>query len=194
MGAGLEYVEYSASHAYRLGREALGSWAIRRDTGAQPSGVMAGIERVGICREDLWRYNAQQTIYQDPTPEALADAETRQVLHWARLANEDLLPVLGSEYPVGVGFQIYQPMVSGEAAQTGICSIPRGGAQSLGGHMVCCCGYDLTAGHVLAIGSWGTEFAPRSPHEPGIHQFPIDFLLNRQYAGEFCVIWAEELG
>jgi hypothetical protein len=148
------------------------------DAGASISDGFWVLANEGICGEHFMPYRAGD--YQTaPINQAVLDASEHKIGTYRTLGNDinKMKACLAGNTPFVFGFAIYS---SGINAPNGDIPMPRSSDQMLGGHALCCIGYDDAAQRFRFINSWGTWGAG------GRGTIPYAYLQSSQYAGD---IW-----
>lgn len=127
------------------------------DNGTQIRTAILSLRDSGICRETSWAYDTSQ-VYMCPPPAAYIEAAQHTVTTGYRIDNTNLTAMkqcLANGFVFVFGVSIYTSFMSDYAAKTGIIFMPRFFESKLGGHALCCVGYDDKKKDFLVRNSWG---------------------------------------
>jgi papain like protease len=151
---------------------------------------------VGICEESIWSYNGVKMAgneSQGPPPDrdkayenAANHRATRGVVY-PRTALDGLRVRLTSGDPVGISVPVYSNWGAFTVEQQGHIPMPPPRERSESGHAMLLVGYGfdegfLGGGYFIVRNSWGTDWAPQSPFEPGYGTLPFSYV--ERYAWE----------
>jgi len=150
---------------------------IADDNGAQIRDGMKALHQIGVCPEVDWPYDIT-TFANTPTYKDNTDAAVYKISEYHRISSLDLLKAaLAEGMPVVIGITVYTSFESANAISTGIVPVPNlQTEQILGGHAICCIGYDDAksangqTGYVIFRNSWGTSYG-----EQGYGYLPYAF-------------------
>ena len=84
---------------------------------------------------------------------------------------QDMKQCLAAGFPFVFGFTVYESFESSQVAQTGQVPMPGPDEKQLGGHAVCCVGYDDVNRLFLVRNSWGADWGMN-----GYFQISYDFM------------------
>ena len=91
---------------------------------------------------------------------------------------------LNSGIPFIVGILIFPSFMTKQVANTGMVPMPTSREQYLGGHAVCCVGYDDSKKCWLMRNSWGTSWGVK-----GYFYLPYAYLTNTNYTSDlWCLL------
>ncbi len=161
---------------------------VNQDSGAQ---IRDGIKTVspkgqGYCPEAIWAYNIHR-FTQRPSNTVFNIAATNKVKQYQRLDNTklgDLKACLAQGFPFVFGFTVYDSFESEVVSKTGVVPMPNFQSESvLGGHAVCCVGYDDHKQSFIVRNSWGTSWGDK-----GHFYIPYAYLTNNNLADDFWTI------
>lgn len=160
-------------------RDAEGS--IASDAGAQIKTGIQVVNKLGVCREDLWKYDTTK-FAEKPPQVAYDNAVKHHALLYQRVPqNVDAMKkVLASGHTFVFGFAVYDSFESDIVAHTGIVPMPLSTEKFLGGHAVTACGYDDS--YLIVRNSWGSGWGIG-----GYFMFPWDYATNNHLCDD---IWA----
>ena len=85
--------------------------------------------------------------------------------------------------PFVFGFSVYESFESDVVAKTGVVPMPRKHEKLLGGHAVCCVGYDDTAKRFIVRNSWGSQWG-----QTGYFTIPYQYLGDRNLSDDFWYV------
>jgi hypothetical protein len=161
-----------------------------QDNGANSRDIFYVLKNIGICNESFDPYE-YSTLFNDPGPQALADAANRKIGAYHRITTvSDLKACLISGFAFTMGFQVYDSFEN--IGSDGIWSPNVDVEKVVGGHEVFCHGYDDTVngGSFLFDNSWGTSWG-----KEGSFYMPYSFLNNYDasqwdaWTGHFGIPW-----
>lgn len=157
---------------------------VASDSGAQ---IRDGIKTVvdkGVCSETTWPYNVAKFRTRPPKA-AYKEALTEQAISYQRVAQAltQMKGCLAEGYPFVMGFTVYESFESAEVAQSGVLNMPASGEQSLGGHAVCCVGYDDSQQRFIIRNSWGPGWG-----QSGYFTMPYAYLIDPNLADDLWTI------
>ena len=140
------------------------------------------LKNVGVCRESLWPYGPQ-TLLAKPSDEAYADAAKHKISEFYALdQGYQLKHCLASGYPFMFGFMVFESFESEQVAETGDMQMPQPGEQIIGGHAVCCVGYDDLNEMFIVRNSWGQGWGLN-----GYFYMPYSF-MDSQYTDDYYTL------
>jgi C1A family cysteine protease len=157
----------------------------KHDYGTTVRSAIKAIRSVGVCREALWPYYPQ-SVFTSPTSTAFSEAKNHKVLYGYRINNQNLVEMkqcLANGFPFIFGFSVYDSFMSHDTARTGIVSLPSKSEDTIGGHAVCCVGYDDTTHSFLIRNSWGADWGIQ-----GYCWMPYLYLTNPDLAADFWTL------
>jgi C1A family cysteine protease len=155
------------------------------DSGAYLSDGIQSLEKNGVCNESLWKYDIAKFATK-PDAQCYADAMDHQVLQSRQLYNDIYImkSALAEGYPFVVGITIYESFENEHVARTGIVPMPNvAREQMLGGHAVCCVGYDDNKKMWIMRNSWGGGWG-----DGGYFYLPYNYLLDSSMATDLWTI------
>jgi C1A family cysteine protease len=161
---------------------------VDQDSGAAIRDGIKSVNVQGVCPEKTWPYNIKKFTVK-PTPAAYKSALLCQTLKYQRINQtlNDMCLCLFNGFPIVLGFTVYESFESDAVAQTGIAPMPQKSEKVLGGHAVCCVGYDLTAQTWICRNSWGTGWGMN-----GYFTLQQEYLLHPDLACDFWTITLTE--
>lgn len=159
----------------------------KTDSGAQIRDGIKVVVTQGVCSEDLWPYDISKFAHK-PSAAAVKAATGETAIQYLSVTNSSVSTIksaLAGGWVVPFGFTVYESFESPEVAQTGIVPMPLKGESVLGGHAVCCVGYDDTKQAFIVRNSWGATWGLA-----GYCYMPYSYLTNVNLASDFWVIKA----
>jgi len=162
-----------------------------QDAGAELRDVIKVMSVKGIPPEKDFPYIVS-TFPHKPSRHAIQDAANDKVISYSRLATRaDFLNCLASGFPFVFGFTVYESFESQAVASTGIVPMPKPTDQVLGGHAVCCIGYDQNFNgtgqlYYLVQNSWGLDWGVKA--DPGCFWMPATYLENPNLASDYWTV------
>lgn len=158
------------------------------DAGASISDSVVAVNKWGCPNEALWWYNTGNNkkgvpvFTVKPNHLVYADGVKHLVTNYAQV-NQDLnsmKAILASDYPVTVGFTVYDSFESDAVAKTGIVPMPAKTENILGGHAVLVVGYDDSTSYFIVRNSWGTGWG-----QAGYFMMPYAYLTDSNLSSDF---------
>lgn len=154
------------------------------DTGLSIRAAFKTVAKYGDCKETEWPYDVTE-FKTKPSASAYTEAEKRKGLVYARLLSlNDMLHCLASGYPFVFGMSLYDEFSTLGGYRGFDCSLPMPNADKdpnyLGGHALCCVGYDLPKKLFKCRNSWGPEWG-----DGGHFWLPFDYLSNPLLSADF---------
>ena len=142
-------------------------------------------QKQGASTENLWTYNDNGVKFKiKPPAKAYASGLQHVITSYMSLVTlADMLTCLASGYPFVFGFSVYDSFETDAVAASGIVPLPGATETLLGGHAVCCVGYDQTDQRFLCRNSWGTGWGIK-----GYFTIPYTYLTNPNLASDFWTI------
>jgi C1A family cysteine protease len=176
-----KFIDLSRLFVYYNERSIEGT--IKTDSGAMIRDGIKSLNKLGVCSESLWPYNISK-FKNKPTKQSFSDALSRKISSYYRLTSlNDMLTCLANGNPFVFGFSVYDSFESNSVASTGIVNLPTNGEKQLGGHAVCCVGYDQSTRRFLVRNSWGPNWGMK-----GYFTIPFDYLTNSNLADDFWTV------
>jgi len=194
LAGNLEFLEKKAGHAVTdLSRlfiyynERAMEGTINEDSGAMIRDGVKSLVKLGVCGEKLWPYNIAR-FNAKPSAPCFKDAANHQVTSYHRILTlQQMKQCLAEGYPFVFGFTVYEAFESAAVARTGKLNLPGPREKNLGGHAVCCVGYNDAAKRVLVRNSWGADWGLN-----GYFTMPYDYISNNNLADDFWTLRAFE--
>lgn len=156
------------------------------DSGAFLADGVKALETCGICPEAMWAYDVAKFTVR-PGDECYKEALDHQVLQTRQLYNDlhTMRAALAEGHPFVVGITIYESFESEAVAQNGMVPMPAiaCGEQMLGGHAVCCVGYNDIKKVWIMRNSWGSGWG-----DGGYFYLPYDYLLDSSLATDLWTL------
>lgn len=147
-------------------------------------GVKA-VNKTGNPPESSWPFRIDR-VTKKPTATSYKAANRWRLGAYYSCANvTEVMNALSEGIPVVGGFSCYSSMFTEEVDKSG--NIPMPSGQILGGHAVCFCGYDKSAGHVTFKNSWSEDWGDK-----GYGTLPIQYLSDPNLADDFWAIAHED--
>ena len=139
----------------------------------------------GASIENLWLYSDDGTKFKiKPPAKAYASGLQHVITSYMSLVTlDDMLTCLASGYPFVFGFSVYESFESDAVAANGIVPMPGSKEKLLGGHAVCCVGYNQIYQRFLCRNSWGVNWGIK-----GYFTIPYIYLTNPNLASDFWTI------
>jgi C1A family cysteine protease len=148
-------VDLSRLFLYYNARKIAGD--IEEDVGAYVSTALTAIELYGLCREDLWPYDAEQ-FKVEPGYKCYRDAKKRSVANVHEVTSHDMIiDMLNQQYPVVVGVAVYSGFDSIDNQATTL-KMPMTAEEPIGSHAMCIVGYNDARQAFLLRNSFGDDW------------------------------------
>ncbi len=162
--------------------------SVSTDAGAMIRDGFKTINQQGACAESLWPYDVAQFATQPPAA-CYSQAMHHETLVYSSVAQDSaqMKTCLAMGFPIVVGFTVYDSFESDAVAASGIVPMPAPTESVLGGHAVCCCGYDDNRQVWLLRNSWGTDWGQK-----GYFTMPYAYLLDTNLADDFWTVKLEQ--
>jgi C1A family cysteine protease len=152
------------------------------DAGAFIHDGIGSISQLGICEESVWPYNESMFAVK-PNQQAYTEALTRRYHSYSRVeSKEGMLACLAEGYPFVFGVQVSESEFCGDLPG-GLVKMITGNETDLGGHAMCCVGYDLDKNHFIVRNSWGPDWG-----DNGYCYFPIEYLTDPEFSDDFWTV------
>ena len=155
-----------------------------RDEGAEIRDTFKTLGVNGVAPSKDWPFH-NFTVLKRPSPVAFIDAK-KELLQGYYAVNQDhvsLKTCLASGYPFVTGIIVFPSLVH---SVNGIVPMPGSNEKPLGGHAVCCIGYDDEKMCYEFLNSWGVEWG-----DQGCFWLPYAFVENEQYTNDFWMVKAK---
>jgi len=156
---------------------------ITSDAGAEIRDGIKSVATQGYCDEHLWAYHPEYFAFKPPAA-CYQNAKKYKALNYYRLDNTNL-DVLRSCLDNGelfvFGAAIYDSFYQGDKG--GHVPMPQVHEKMLGGHAICCVGYNDFTKEFMIRNSWGTSVG-----DHGIYYMPYSYLTNANLCDDFWSI------
>jgi len=159
-----------------------------QDSGAMIRDGVKSVHKLGVCPEFMCPYDVDK-FTDAPSKECYdaAKAHTATRYHRVPQTTRQMKACLAAGFPFVFGFTVLTSFESDEVAKTGEMPMPCDDDQPLGGHAVCCVGYDDAREVFIVRNSWGDGWG-----DGGYFYMPYDFISNSNLASDFWTIrWVE---
>lgn len=143
---------------------------VNQDAGAFIHDGINSLSVNGICEEQSWPY-VESMYATKPSPAAYTEALTRRYHTYHQLSSQDLIGCLAEGYPFVFGVPVQESTFCSEVLPGAMVPMITGYESDLGGHAMCCVGYDMTKNVFIVRNSWGPNWG-----DNGYCYFPIDYL------------------
>ena len=145
-----------------------------QDSGAFIKDGFMSMQTQGACLESYWPYN-ETTIR---PPQICYNSYNAQLD--PRDMVKSIKQCLALNLPVVIGVLVYDSFQSAQAASTGFIPYPNVQTEKLlGGHAICCIGYDDSLNHFIFVNSWGTVWGNQ-----GVGYIPYAFIANNDLCND----------
>lgn len=158
--------------------------SVNEDAGAEIRDGIKTLVRWGVCPEQYWPYVISK-FKTKPSKLAFKNAMPHRIDKYMRLAQDpsQLKACLAEGFPFVFGISVYSSFESDEVAKTGVVPMPGKFERMLGGHAVCCVGYNDADQRYIVRNSWGTDWGMG-----GYFTIPYDFVHNANLADDFWTV------
>lgn len=156
------------------------------DSGSTIRDGIKSVVQVGLVPETQYPYLVSK-YNQKPPPSVFASAQKQRIKEYVAV-KQDLDQIKASiveGFPVVVGFECTQALLSAEVAHSGVLHHPLRGEKVIGGHCMLIDSYDDDLKQFGLPNSWGNKWG-----QAGFAQFDYDYLLDPKWAGDFWSIRA----
>lgn len=152
---------------------------IKSDAGAVIRDGFKTISKQGVCDEKLWPYKITQ-FTKKPAAKAYKDAVKHKAVKYMAVTPvlDQLKGCLADGFPFVFGISVYASFEN--VGADGLVPMPAKDEQLLGGHAICCVGYDDAKRVFYVRNSWGSSWA-----DNGYCYMPFDYLTNGNLASDF---------
>lgn len=154
------------------------------DSGATLTAGMQAVQAWGVCSEQLWPY-WESMEFTKPYSWTYHFAKDHRVPTGTQLDNSHLPTLKGfldQGYPFVFGVTIYDSFR--HVNSSGLVLMPKPQSEkALGGHALCCAGYDDSKQAFIVANSWGTDFGDK-----GYCYIPYEYLTNTELAWDFWTL------
>jgi len=159
-------------------------YSVKSDSGAQLRDGIKALVKWGCAPESEWPY-VESKFATKPTKAVYKDALKVQIQQYQSIPQNEqsLKSCLASGFPVVFGFSVYESFESDEVAKTGVVPLPTQDEQMVGGHAVCCVGYDDAERVFIVRNSWGPDWGLK-----GYFLFPYAYMLSPDLSSDFWTI------
>lgn len=156
----------------------------RDDAGAEIRDGVKCAATIGVGPETDWPYDITKFKIRPPA-QCYTDAKAHEALVYERVAVDliALKTALASGFPVIIGISVYESFESEEVAKTGIVPMPGEYEEIIGGHCLCCFGYDDAKQAFLVRNSWGDSWGDK-----GNCWIPYNFLGSEQFGSDYWIV------
>jgi C1A family cysteine protease len=154
-----------------------------QDAGSSLTTCSEVFSQKGTCLDQSWPYGAGE-MFQEPPTSCWAEATRYKVKKALQIQQSEQLmkQCLASGNPFIFGISVYE---SFENAANGVIPMPGPDEQLLGGHALCCVGYDDINQWFIFRNSWGTSWG-----SDGYGFIPYRYLADQNLASDF---WSFQL-
>jgi C1A family cysteine protease len=175
------FVDFSRLFLYYNERHLLGTED--QDSGATIRDGMKSLANQGICKEQTWPYIIENFAVKPPA-NAYIEARDYVITSYERLTSiEDMKDCLLEGFPFVFGIKVFDSLTTEEVASTGIAKMPVENDKFLGGHAICCVGYDDVKQHFIIKNSWGKDWG-----KDGYFFLPYDYVKVDELSADFWSI------
>lgn len=162
--------------------------SVSDDAGAQISDGIKSLQIYGVCDENQWAYDISK-FADKPPAECYTSALQHKALTVSNIQQNltAMQTCLASGFPFVVGISVYESFESQAVAQTGTVPMPDINKEKLlGGHAICCVGYDNSNNTWIMRNSWGVDWGNK-----GYFTLPYAYLLDQNLSSDLWNITKE---
>lgn len=176
--------DYMPSRLFIYYNERVIEGTVRSDCGAMIRTGIKVVNQIGAPKEELWPYDIK-AFTKKPPVKAYKNASVHQALLYERIPQtlNALQQVLANGHLFVFGIAVFESFETQEVANTGIVPMPKANEKMLGGHAVCCVGYDNLDQTFLVRNSWGANWGL-----DGYFKIPYTYVLDNNLADDFWTI------
>jgi len=151
-----KFIPLSRLYLYYKERELENS--INIDAGASlRDGIKIAVKN-GVCPESDCVYDISK-FTEAPSAQANIDAGSYRSVSYQRITSlKDLKRSIAENYLVVLGISVFESFESDTVSKTGIIPLPKRAEKNLGGHAVCCVGYDDSIKMLICRNSWSKDW------------------------------------
>lgn len=167
------------------------------DNGAQLRTVVKVAAKTGVCREEIWPYDAipaprdthlfptASRAVAPPGQNCFDEAADHQAIAYWRVPQslQQLRGCLAEGFPFVFGFTIYESLYGADGWPLTEVPLPSADEKFVGAHAVCAVGYDDAAQCFTIRNSWGPQF-----HDGGYFRLPYAYVTDPSLAADFWTI------
>ena len=154
------------------------------DSGAQLRDGIKVIVREGVVPETDWTYDVAR--FAEHPPQRLYRAALKgRISSYGRIPQSlvQLKSCLAEGFPFVFGFSVFESMETDEVARDGLIPLPSPDDSLLGGHAVCCVGYDDRHQYFIIRNSWGSGWGDK-----GYGFMPYSYMVDAGLAADFWTV------
>jgi len=180
--------EFMPSRLFIYWNERSVEGTVDQDSGAMIRDGIKSVHKLGVCPEYMCPYDVSKFTEQ-PSAECYAAAAAHTATSYKRVLHttRQMKACLAAGFPFVFGFTVLSSFESDEVAKTGLMPMPQDDDECLGGHAVCCVGYDDAKQVFIVRNSWGEEWG-----DGGYFYMPYEYIANSNLASDFWTIrWVE---
>jgi C1A family cysteine protease len=153
------------------------------DSGATLRDGIKTLKKWGVCIEKICPYIIAK-FTQKPSKQDYQDGKNHQIQIYMRITTIDQMKqCLADGFPFVFGFTVYDSFESDAVKKTGKVDLPKPSEKVLGGHAVCCVGYDDKIQRFIVRNSWGNKWGMK-----GYFTMPYQYLADRNLSDDFWTI------
>ena len=176
--------DFTPSRLFIYYNERLMENTVKTDSGAQIRDGIKVVNKQGVCNEKTLPYIIS-TFTKKPSTKCYTEALTHLATSYLSVTQDinSMKTCLAAGYPFVFGFSVYDAFESETVAKTGILNLPTKSEKLLGGHAVCCVGYDDASQRFIVRNSWGGAWG-----QAGYFTIPYAYLTNPKLSSDFWTI------
>jgi C1A family cysteine protease len=154
-----------------------------QDSGASLTEGMQAVQTWGVCKEVMWPYS-ERNEFKRPSTVAFAAGLQHKVPEGMQIAQylNAMKSALQAGFPFVFGMSVYESFEAVDSS--GFVSMPDViHEQLMGGHALCCCGYDDEKQVFIVANSWSAAFGDK-----GYCYLPYAYLTDQQLSSDFWTV------
>ena len=159
---------------------------VRSNTGVPTRDAIKSVAGLGVCPEELWRYDPHR--FADRPPRwCFRSAKRCRIASYHRLDRDlnSMRACLHEGYPFLAGLVVFSGFTGMRVERTGVAELPRPGERRVGNHVVLVVGYDDREERFIVRNSWGATWGKH-----GYFTLPYGYLANEHLSGDFWTVRA----
>ncbi|MEI7487664.1 MAG: C1 family peptidase [Chryseobacterium sp.] len=164
--------------------------SVNVDEGAEIRNGIKSVNKQGVCRESMWKYEINKTRFKTkPSAACYKEALDHKSISYHRVDKKLKLmkACLAEGYPFVFGFLVYTKFEELKIWKSGVLNMPGPKEKLKGAHAVLCVGYDDDTKTVLVRNSWGKSWGQK-----GYFTMPYQYLTKGKLSDDFWTIrWME---
>lgn len=155
---------------------------VEQDAGALIRDGIKSLKQIGCCEESIWPYE-ESCFTLHPPDSCYESAAKNRATSYARVPQsiEDMKAVLCEGFPFAFGFVVLSSFM--HVDHSGMMKMPMNTDKVMGGHAVCCVGYDDAKKCMIVRNSWSERWGDK-----GYFYMPYAYISHPQLARDFWYV------